>query len=464
MQKKIISTFLIGVCTLLTFALPKYALAAGTFDLSYTLTEGGTRLELNVDNPYKGISLEVNTDVSARYEVIQDIVQNIRNRDNPAEVIGDNLVVRGLRGTNRYGNARIPTSDIPVRSGEVLYASNTEGNTDSFTLVYGITNIANITPGYYQGQIAFTLRPIGVNRQEVTKYLYVYIIIGGGQQVKPSIEIITETGSRLISLNSKDGETSSKDILVKISGNFKKLFSITQSLAKPIESNNGKQLEPENITVAVKEAKKGVGTSRIPLSMQPQTLYTSGPNGEADEDFIINYSLADLSKEKAGRYNSRIQFSLDEMSAQSRLETLDLEVENEMIFDLLVSPQDQRGVLEFRNLKPKEPPKQNEAWIEIKTNVGKQYQVTQKVYSDLTSKEGEVIPPKYFTLRTETLDSKGLLKFPQKESVHKGEATLFISDKEGSADKFKIIYELSFPENVKAGDYSTRIAYSLLEI
>lgn len=464
MKKQNNNTFLIGICAFLVLALPKYIFAVNTFDLSCSLTEGGTRLELNVDNPYKGVRLDVNTDISLRYEVIQKITRPIQNRDNPNVVIGDNFVVRGLRGTNRYGNFSIPTSDIPVRPGEVLYVSNSEGNADSFTLVYGITNIENITPGYYQGQIAFTLRPIGSSQQEVTKYLYLYIIVGQEGQVKPSIEIITETGSRSIILNSKNEEASSGNVLVKISGNFKKFFSITQSLTQPVESNDGRQMGPENITVAAKEAKKGVGTNRIPLSSQPQVLYTSSANGEADESFIINYSLADLSKEKAGRYKSRIQFSLDEMGAFSRLETLDLEVENQKIFDLVVVPQDQKGTLEFRNLKPKEPPKQNEVLIEIKTNVGKQYQVTQKVYSDLTSKEGETIPPEYFTLRTEGLDAKGFLRFPQKEATQKGETILFISDKEGSPDKFKITYELSFPENTKAGDYSTRIVYSLSEI
>lgn len=456
--------FLALASVFLTIALPKSVFAVGTFDLSYSLTEGGTRLDLNIDNPYKGIKLEVTTDISARYEVIQKITQPIQNRDNPSIAIEDNLVMRGLRGTNRFGNFRIPASDIPVKTGEVLYISNTEGGADSFTLVYGITNIENITPGYYHGQIGFTLRPIDSSQQEVTKYLYVYIIIAPELKAKPNIEIVTESLLRSVTLNSKNEEDSSEDILVKINGNFKKLFSIGQILAKPLESGEGRQISPESITVAAREVKKGIGISRIPLSMQPQTLYTSGPNGEADESFVVNYSLGDLAKEKAGRYASRIQFYLDEMGAQSRLETLDLEVQNERIFDLAVTPQDQKGTLEFRNLKPKDAPKQNEVLIQIKTNVGKQYQVAQKVYADLTSKEGAVIPPGYFTLRTESLDSKGFLKFPQRESAQKGEAILFISDREGSPDKFKIIYELSLPEGIKSGDYSTRITYSLLEI
>jgi len=42
--------------------------------------------------------------------------------------------------------------------------------------------------------------------------------------------------------------------------------------------------------------------------------------------------------------------------------------------------------------------------------------------------------------------------------------SLFISDEKGSPDKFKVIYELSIPPDLKAGDYSTRITYSITAI
>ncbi len=440
---------------------------ADTFDLTYSLTEGGTRLELDPTNSYKGVKIEVSSTVATRYEIIQNITQPIQNRDNPSVILRDNFVVRGLRGTNQYGNLRVPTNDIPVRANEILYTSNSAGDADSFTLVYGITNIENIPAGYYQGQISFTLRPIGSTRQEVTKYLYVYINISQESEVKPSIEFSTPTGSKTITLNPKKEETQAADVLVNISGSFKKLFSINQFLAEPLESREGNRLNFDTLNVEVKEAKKGAGTPKIPLSSQPQTLYTSLPNGEADSSFIIIYSLGDVSSQKAGRYTSRLQYFLDEIDRQTKLDTLELEIEIERLFDLVITPQDEKGVLEFRNLKPKDPPQQNEVTIEIKTNIGKQYQLSQKVISDLTNKEGNVIPSDYFTLRTERTESlatKGTLKFPQKITVQKGETVLFISDNLGSSDKFKVIYELTCPTDVKAGDYSTRIIYSLLEI
>ena len=143
---------------------------------------------------------------------------------------------------------------------------------------------------------------------------------------------------------------------------------------------------------------------------------------------------------------------------------LGLEVENERIFELVIIPPDQKTTIEFRNLKPKEPPQRNEVIIEIKTNLGKPYQVTQNVLSELTNKEGDIIPFKYFTITLESLDTKGNLEISGKQPVRKGDTILFISDQQGSSDKFKIIYELSTDWKIKAGDYSTRISYSLLEI
>jgi hypothetical protein len=152
------------------------------------------------------------------------------------------------------------------------------------------------------------------------------------------------------------------------------------------------------------------------------------------------------------------------MGVQAKLETLQLEIQNERIFDLAITPTDQKYAIEFRDVKPTEPPRISEILIEVMTNTGKQYQVSQEVYADLTNKEGETIPPEYLTLRTQEEGAKGRVKFSDKQQVKKGSAVLFISDNQGAADRFKVIYELQCPKDLKAGDYSTRITYSLSEI
>ncbi|MDP2754026.1 MAG: hypothetical protein Q8P40_06495, partial [Nitrospirota bacterium] len=71
-----------------------------------------------------------------------------------------------------------------------------------------------------------------------------------------------------------------------------------------------------------------------------------------------------------------------------------------------------------------------------------------------------------FTCRIEAVGTtKGRLKLEQKLTIEKQrDMSLFISDSEGSSDSFKVIYELTPPPDVQAGDYSTTLIYSLLEI
>lgn len=466
MTRRIHQPIVIAFSVIFLIISAQKSFADDIFDLSYSLTEGGNRLELNPANPYKGVKIEINSNIATQYEVISDIIKPLENKDHPEIAIRDNFVVRGLTGTNRYGNLRIPANDTSVASNESLYVSNTTGNQDSFTLVYGITRIEDIAPGNYFARVSFTLRPIGSNTQPVTKILEVYVNITE-EITKASVEITPISSLRTIKLDSAKKENQKADVSVAIKGVFKNHFQIGQVLTKPLESNEGKQLTLDAIKIVLEGLATGTAmVNQTPLSLQPQAIYASGANGEKEDNFIISYSLSDdAAKERAGRYASRIQYLIDEDGkVQKLLGALELEVEIARIFSLLVTPENYGGTINFTNLKPNNPPQKNEVTIEIISNTYKQYQVNQNVDSELTNKEGDVIPNKYFTLKTEGNDIKGNLRVPQNNEVKKGETILFVSDNQGSSDKFKIIYELTCPRDVRAGDYSTRIVYSILEI
>jgi hypothetical protein len=254
-------------------------------------------------------------------------------------------------------------------------------------------------------------------------------------------------------------------VAVKISGNFKTPFNLKQFLLSPLESQDGTQLAAQNVVFFVKQVAKGTApTQQSALSQTPQLIYTSRPSGEADASFVINYAVADLSGQKYGRYRSRLQYLYEDAKTQSKLTSLELEIENERIFELVVTPQEQKYSIEFRDLKPLEAPKKSEVIIEVKTNLSRPYQVNQDIPLGLTNKKGEQIKPEYFTLETKSLATKGTLKFPEKTPVKKGSSVLFLSDAEGSPSKFKLVYELACPPDVTAGDYTTNVAYSLSEM
>ncbi len=459
--KKIFFVLILAVSV--TFC--RQALAA--FDLSYTFDEGGSRLEFDRNNFSRGITFTTYNDtVNNRYEIRQRIDTPLRNRDNPSLTVGSNFVVRGLRGTNRYGDLRLPSGDVPVRNDELIYVSNPAGNADSFTLVYGIINRQDIAPGYYTGRITLVLNPINSSAQLVTKIIEVYVNIpnDGGSL---SVTVAPQEGVNSIILN----PAKSNDLrgtacaVVTINSSFSGPFRIMQMLPMPIQSQDGRFIDPSTLLFSIPDAQKGVAINQLtPVAKNIQTIYSSRPDGSADRAFTIAYSVADPLSLVAGTYRSRLQYLLESGGKQINLGALDLEIRQERIFEITITPQDQRYNIDFANLKASEGPRVNEVIIAVQSNTGRAYQVTQNVLSELMNSSGEKIPAENFTLQTLSMNTKGNLKITSKLPVEKGSLLLFISDTDGSTDQFKVIYELVCPPDLKAGNYSSRITYTLTEI
>ena len=442
--------------------------AFAAFDLSYMLDGGGYRLEFDRINFSRGITFStLNDTLNNRYEIRQRIESPLRSRDNPAVTIGDNFVVRGFRGSNRFGDLRLPTGDIAVRNDELIYVSNPAGANDSFTLVYGIANSQELAPGYYTGRISLILNPINSSSMPVTKVIEVYVNIpnDGGSL---SVTVASAEGASAIILNPSDSNDlrGAANAVVTINSSFNGPFRIMQMLPGPIQSQDGKFIDNNNLLFNIPDASKGVAINQpTPVSNNIQTIYSSRPDGSADKAFTIAYSLADPLSLVAGSYRSRIQYLLESAGKQINLGALDLEIRQERIFEISITPQDQRYNIDFANLKPSDGPRLNEVLIEVKSNLGRPYQVTQNVLSELENSNGDKIPAKYFSLQTFSVDNtKGSLKIASKIPVEKGNALLFVSDNNGAADKFKVIYELTCPADLRAGNYSSRITYTLTEI
>lgn len=442
--------------------------AQAAFDLSYMLDEGGSRLEFDRNNFSRTVTFSTLNDTpNNRYEIRQRIESPFRNRDNPSVTVGNNFVVRGFRGSNHYGDLRLPPGDVVVRNDELVYVSNPAGTADTFTLVYAIINSQELAPGYYTGRVSLILNPISSSAMPVTKVIEVYLTIpnDGGSL---SVSVAPAEGASSIILNPLEvnDPRGAANAIVAINSSFNGPFRIMQMLPGPIQSGEGKLVENNNLLFSVPDAQKGVAINQpTPVSNNVQTIYSSRPDGSADKIFTITYSLADPLNLAAGNYHSRIQYLLESAGKQVNLGALDLEIRQERIFEISISPQDQRYSIDFANLKPSDGPRLNEVLIEVKSNLGRPYQVTQNVLSELVSGDGEKIPSKYFSLQTFSVDNtKGSLKIASKIPVEKGNVLLFVSDINGSADKFKVVYELICPVDLRAGSYSSRITYTLTEI
>jgi len=464
-KKKLILTLLFVSLFCLGLFTPAGYIFAGTFSLSVRPYEGGYNLNYGKVSPLsvrieKEVTVDINSDIAKQYRLVQTFLDPLSTQEGRYLTSGT-FFVYGVRGTNKYGTLNVE-QEIPVSQGrQVIYTSNQEGAADSFTLVYALVIPADATPGSYRGRMSFTLEPIDSTQVSETTILNIFAEV----EVESAIEIRTTVGTRNIVLKAGKEPDESSGVVVNIKGGFGKQFRILQTVSEQPISTEGNLLNWESVKFIGTDAQKGmVINEQTALSQDAQIIYTSQTGGETDS-FVLSYNLGDLTKEKAGTYRSRIKYLLEGMGfAQERLiDTLDLEIENPRVFDLVISPE-MGGAIKFSDLKPLQSPKTQEVVFEIKTNIAKPYQVTQSATSLLTNKQGKVIPGEYFTLKEQELETKGQLKYPQKTEVKEGQMILFISDKEGSPDKFKVIYELTAPRDIHSGDYYTNFTYSVSEI
>ncbi|MDD5654080.1 MAG: hypothetical protein PHR91_00345 [Candidatus Omnitrophica bacterium] len=428
----------------------------GGYDLNYR------NIDLQAGRVNKEVVVDITNDTGAQYRLTQVLSEPLTN-DQGISMPQQSLVVYARQGSNRYGTLSVQT-DTPVFFGRyVLYTSNQNGLSDSFILVYSLLVPVDQEPGYYRGRLQFILEP--VNSTQESK-LFV-LNIAAQIEAQSKFEIITSSKDGVIRLDASNPDKKFSDVGINITGGLGKQFRITQLLPEILMSAEGDELDPESVSFIGREAKEGEVVNREQtLSVKPVTVYTSGARGQADT-FVLTYSLGDLSCQKAGTYIGNIKYVLegDGIPSGGLIDTLRLEVDNPRIFDISITPE-LGGRIEFRDLKPMQQPKAYEVAIKVNSNTGNRYQVSQAVASALMNKEGYEIERDYFTCRTEPLDgTKGSVKLPQKTGIRKQvDTTLFISDKHGSSDTFKAIYELTPPPDVRAGDYSTTLVYSLLEI
>jgi hypothetical protein len=430
---------------------------AGGYDLNFGkigLAAAGVNQELTVN---------IRSDIGKQYRLIQNFFQPLTNSQGISIPLQNTCSLYAIRGSNKYGSFSVEQETPVSFARTIIYTSNSTGLSDSFTLVYSIKGPLQVPSGVYRGRMGFSLEAIGSNQPPATVFLNIYCEVESASY----IEIKTADNSKIIRLNSRDQESGSCPVAFNISSGLGSQYRIIQSVTEPLRSNDGLTLPEGAVTFKMEQIKNGSGPVQpTPLLLKPETIYLSDLRGRP-ENFIQNFSLADLSAAKTGTYKTGVLYYIEEAQGQQtkRLENYLLEVEIEKVFDLEFKTESGSGVISFRDIGPKQPARTFEIEVKIKTNLGKRYQVTQKVTSDLTNKSGKTIPSQNFTLRTEGLgDTKGILKCPQNVPIKPGDTTLFVSDKKGSADSFKTVYELTAAEGVLAGDYSASVIYSLMEL
>jgi hypothetical protein len=425
--------------------------------------EGGNEVRFGKISAYapfmsKAVSIAITSDTNQPYQIVQSLSRPMASSQGTT-LADRSLSAYAVREGNIAGTLNA-VHEFPVTTDRaVLYTSDQAGASASFTVVYVLKNSDNLLPGSYQGALVFTVESLAAGQSSTASILTITADIESPAKL---VNITTTSGTKSILLNSAKAETSSFDLVVEISEPLKEPYEISQFIPSLPESQEGKQLPAESVLVNAHGQKSGSGTAgTMPLINGEQTLYVSSAGGEADH-FAITYSLTGLEKQTAGNYKTAAQYFLKTKNGKKLLGTFPLTVSVGRVFDLIVTAGPESGI-QFKNVQLDKRPQHSEILVEVKSNIGRQYQVSQQLPAQLTNPGGTGIPPQYFTLRLAG-ETKGMLRYTQPTEVKTGEMVLFLSDKEGSPDQFKIIYEFAADANIAAGNYMGTIMYTISEL
>ncbi|MBN3038714.1 MAG: hypothetical protein JW869_04765 [Candidatus Omnitrophica bacterium] len=430
----------------------------GSFDIRFEKIGSLTKLDQE-----KEVTITINTDIATRYRVYQEISSPFVNSQ------GDTLPtqafsVYSLRGSNSRGTLALD-SEITVRPVRtLLYTSDAAGTNDSFIIVYRLNHSLVDISGVYRGRVSYLLEAVNSNEPPHAHTLNVELDI----EMPSEIEVSTITGSRTVEIDSPESGLPAK-VFISVQGQRQGQYKLTQ-MVEPLINREGEELR-EGIIFSV-EAKEGGTAAQIspgPLKQGQSLLYTSDSLG-SDDEIEITYGLEDGLI--AGEYRGSVAYYVENPFSTSmrsgKIDTLPLEVNIEPVFELKVNPE-AAGVIEFRNLKEGQIQEMS-VIIEVESNLAKRYQVTQYISTLLTSKDGKAIPEGYFRFTTQEIDekgkpaTKGTLKYPTETEVSTDATVIFISNRKGEPDRFKVLYELTGPRDQFGGDYTTGIHYSLSQI
>ena len=436
-----------------------FSLSVKPYEGSFDLRFGRADQNVLVERVEKEVAVDITTDIGKRYQLVQTLLSPLVNAQG-VSLARNALTVYTLKGSNSRGTLQLD-SEIPLNpSRTFIYTSNIAGDSDSFIIVYGLDYSQISVSGIYRGRLNFTLEPIDSTQRPARVNLDLEVSIEATSQ----IEVNTSTGAKTIEIESPPRTRQPFEVSISIRAQPYGQYKIFQEVERLVDAQ-AEELR-DGVYFSLANGKSGVLAYGGEALLKPgrTLLYTSSPSG-ADDEIVISFSLKEglLS----GRYRGSISYFIEGPQRYAKgglLEAFPLNVKINPVFELKITPQT-TGIIEFRNLKPEEI-QEVEVLIEIESNLNRAYQVSQIASSLLTSEEGAVIPEEYFRFRSKGFDkeTKGTLKHPTETNVEIGEKAIFVSDKVGSSDKFGVIYKLTVPRDMKAGDYKAAISYSLAPV
>lgn len=430
------------------------------FGLSVIPYESGNNLRFGrVDEGSlinKEIKIRTTGSGGVRYQVFQRVLQPFVNERGERLDMGI-VTSYMIANSNSGGTLYQQTSTNLSYSDQLLYSSNSAGDSDSFRAIYTAQGDRLNTSGNFIGKIIYTLRPIG----EGTEQTYILdVLLEASREFR--ITVRGSSGERLVRLATHRASEQKGYITLSFEGKRSGKLEMYQEIVVFPQNERREEIKGDCIRFFTTSENKArhYYPEASPLKKGKTLVYSTE---KGNDEIAINFILDEdkTLNQTAGIYRGRITYLIEGGGLQETI-PVDIEIVIEPVFEMNVKfPKEG---LRFFNIHPTSGPVIKEAVVTVHTNLGQPYVVTQNIRSPLITEKGKKIPSELFTIKEELVNQKGgRIAFEEFVPVPQGEAPLFFSDQRGSSAQFRIFYKLTPNLKIAAGTYSMIAEYSLGE-
>lgn len=430
------------------------------FDLAASPLRGGSSLRFGrVDSPLTAnqeVRVRINTDQAVQYQVFQSMIEPLTS-DKGEPLRASALKTYSITGSNGLGTLYLQQMGNMKNIDDLLYTSNGAGQSDSFTMVYSVDPSQIDVTGRFSGKILYTLRPVSGGNQ-VQAYLDVFL------EIPEDFKVQTQASSGLdtIKLSPQRASGAEGYLNISFSGNLGDALTLYQDVDQLPVNEMNEEINKKALQFFVSSLQDSTIKYPSPVDFAKHLLIYSSRNISDTVTVHIGLNKDFLSQQKAGVYRGEVKYLLEKQGTFKTV-VLNLEIDIDPVFQLDVSFPEGREP-RFDDVLPQSPPQVKEAVVEVKTNLGKPYMVTQKIAAPLANDKGAMFKQESFDMKVESLDGSGKSNFNDFAVTPQEESAIFYSDAKGTPCKIKVLYRLKPYPEMEPGNYMTSIVYSLGEI
>ncbi len=434
--------------------------AEATFTLEVSPRRGTRDIRFEASAPGKflrneEVTFTVTSNQNRQYQIIQQVFQPLTNEFG--NTIPQNALLE-FSPSDTLGRLRTQL-ETPVTMGQQqVYTSNGSGTSDEFVLVFNVAVPENQPGGTYRAQMSFILEAVDGGLRSVQN---LDVIV----DIRPSLRVDVQnaqTGGRSLEFKiSKEKLHAEAMLNLHIQNNLGQL-KVTQQMDAFV-SKDGEALDEEVLKffVVAQGAQASISTPEA-VSLSPKVIYVSELSH--NETVVqLQYMFSSEVLLRAGIYNGNILLKVDPPAGspgQPKSFVIPVKIDIEPLFYLDVKTQDGLGAFNFGILRPGFEQRRQKVTLQIFSNLGQPYQVSQILPRGLASEQGAVLPAESLMYATEPATT-GLVSSLAPMTVREGESQIFTSDQKGTPETLNLEYSLQAPKGARAGSYNSGIKYSI---